>query len=143
MKLDEKDHQILKLLRDNSRASIRDIAKATGIRPSTVHVRLQKLVTDGVIEKFTLKLNNKALGEDFIVFMLILGKPTKYVGATLLENMIIKEAFGVTGEYDLLLKLKFKDVQQFNDYVIKFRSENPDIQKTLTMVVTAVLKEGV
>lgn len=73
--------------------------------------------------------------------MLVLGEPTKYVGDTLLSHPNIKEVFGVTGEYDLLFKLKFKDVVAFNDFVINFRKENKGIQKTLTMVCTATLKE--
>ena len=68
MELDLKDHQIIGLLKADSRLSVRDIAKATGIRPSTVHERIKKLVKKGIIERFTLKLNNKAIGENFIVF---------------------------------------------------------------------------
>ncbi len=143
MKLDEKDHTIIALLRGNSRLSVRDIGKKTGIRPSTVHERIRKLVNSGVIERFTLKLNNKAVGENFIVFMLVAGKPTEYVGETLLGHRNIKEVFGITGEYDMIFKLKFKDVEEFNDFVINFRKLNRNVQKTLTMVVTATLKEEI
>ena len=111
------------------------------MRPSTVHERIRRLRASGIIERFTLKLNNDAVGEGFIVFMLVLGSPTTYVGETLLSNSNIKEVFGITGEYDLLFKLKFKDVSAFNDFVINFRKENKHIQKTLTMVCTATLKE--
>lgn len=141
MNLDEKDHAVISLLKGNSRLSVRDIAKRTGIRPSTVHDRIRKLVKDGVIEKFTLKLNNKAVGENFIVFMLVSGKPTEYVGEALLRHKNIKEVFGITGEYDMVFKLKFRDVEEFNDFVINFRKMNKNVQKTLTMVATATLKE--
>ena len=141
MKLDDRDHQIIAELRQNARQSIRDIAKKTNIRPSTVHERIRRMVESGVIEKFTLKLSNKAIGENFIVFMLIAGKPTEYVGEGLLGNACIKEAFGITGEYDIHFKLKFPDVEAFNDYVLGFRKRNPSVAKTLTMVVTANLKE--
>ncbi|MBI4150180.1 Lrp/AsnC family transcriptional regulator, partial [Candidatus Woesearchaeota archaeon] len=97
MKLDDTDHRIIAALRKNSRQSIRDLAKALALRPSTVHERIRKLRAEGVIEKFTIKLNNAAIGEGFIVFMLVLGKPTQYVGKTLLDQPNIKEVFGVTG----------------------------------------------
>ena len=119
MELDGKDHKIIEILRENARLSIRDIAKKTSIRPSTVHQRIQKLVKEGVIEKFTLKLNNKAFGEGFIAFLLITTK--KNLPAVFFENKYIKEVFGVTGEYDLILKLKFKDVEEFNNYIINLR----------------------
>ncbi len=139
MKLDGKDHKIIALLRENSRFSIRQIAKKSNIRPSTVHQRIQKLVKENVIEKFTLKLNNKAFGEGFIAFLLMTTK--KDLPNLFFTNKHIKEVFGVTGEYDLIVKLKFKDVEEFNDYIIKLRKSA--IEKTLTMVVTTTIKEEI
>ncbi len=138
LKIDEKDHKILNILRDNSRLSIREISKKTKIRPSTIHIRLQKLIKNNIIDKFTLKLNNKAIGENFIVFMLI--SAGKHIDKKAFSNKCIKEVFGITGEYDLIMKLKFKDVEEFNDFVIKFREQN-QLTKTLTMVATINIKE--
>ncbi|MBW2980928.1 Lrp/AsnC family transcriptional regulator [Candidatus Woesearchaeota archaeon] len=140
MVLDKKDLAIIDILKTDARLSIRDIAKKTSIRPSTVHQRITKLKKDGVIEKFTVKLNNSAVGENFIVLMLIKTKPSTLLDGKIIHNKHVKEIFGVTGEYDLLLKLKFKDVEEFNDFVIKFRKEQ-QVETTLTMVATANIKE--
>ena len=141
MKLDEKDEKIISILKENSRHSVRNIAKKTGIRPSTVHQRIQKLIKNNVVEKFTIKLNNKLIGENFIAFMLIKGTTSDYISSKFLTNKNVKEVFGVTGEYDVLVKLKFGDVEEFNDFIIKFRKEMKSIQSTLTMVATANIKE--
>ena len=141
MKLDEKDHAIIGILKENSRSSIRDIAKQSNLRPSTVHERIKRLKQNKIIEKFTLKLNTKAIGENFVVFMLVLGKPTEYIGEDLIKQKCVKEVFGITGEYDLFFKLKFKDVEEFNDFILNFRKSNKNVSKTLTMVATANLKE--
>ena len=138
LKLDNKDWKILELLQKNSRFSIRNIAKKTQIRPSTVHQRIQKLVKNNVIEKFTLKLNNDAVGQNFIVFMFITTKQD--LPDTFFQNSLRKEAFGVTGEYDLLLKFKFKDITEFNNYIISLR-KNKLITKTVTHIVTVNKKE--
>ena len=140
MKLDDKDLAIISLMKDNSRLSIRDIAKKTGIRPSTVHQRITNLKKGGAIEKFTLKLNNKIMNENFIVFMLIKMKPTAKLSSKITSDKHVKEIFGMTGEYDMLLKLKFKDIDEFNDFVIDFR-KNQEVVTTLTTVVTANIKE--
>jgi len=134
---------IINILKQNSRLAIRDIAKKTGIRPSTVHERIKKLVKEGIIEKFTLKLSNKAVGQDFIVFMLIKGGTTEYINDKIINNDCIKEIFGVTGEYDLLLKLKFGNVEEFNKFLIKFRKEQKGLRQTYTMVTTANVKEEI
>jgi DNA-binding Lrp family transcriptional regulator len=138
MEIDQKDHKIISVLKENSRLPIRDIAKKTQLRPSTVHLRIQKLVEEKVIEKFTLKLNNKAIGQDFIVFMFI--STSEDLPDTFFKNQHITESFGITGEYDLLVKLKFRDISQFNDYIIALR-KNKTITKTITHVVTVNLKE--
>jgi len=138
--LDKKDIKIINALKQNSRESIRDIAKKTGLRPSTVHQRIQKLVKNEVIEKFTLKLDNKAVEENFIVFVLI--KTEKDIENRVFNNKHIKEVFGVTGEYDIILKLKFKDVEEFNNFIIKFRKDQ-GLRETMSMVATTTVKEDV
>jgi len=138
--LDAKDSKIVNELKQDSRSAIRDIAKKTGIRPSTVHQRITKLKREGVIERFTVKLNNEAVGESFIVMMLV--STTEDLPQSFFNDSHVKECFGITGEYDLLLKLKFGDINDFNDYVIKLRKNKP-ITKTITMVSTITLKEEI
>jgi len=141
MELDSKDLKIVSILKNNAREPIKTISKKTGIRPSTVHQRIQKLIKGGVIEKFTIKLNNKAIDENFIAFLLIKGTTSDYINNKFLNTKNVKEVFGVTGEYDVLVKLKFKDVEEFNDFIINFRKEMRGIQATMTMVATANIKE--
>lgn len=136
--INSKDQQILAELRKNSRSTVREIAKVTGIRPSTVHQRIRRLVDDKVIERFTIKLDNRAAEENFVVFMLV--KTDKDIDDRIFANPHIKEVFGITGEYDILLKLKFRDIEEFNDFIIGFRKLNK-IANTVTMVATINIKE--
>ena len=141
MELDHKDLKIIEILKNNAREPIKDITKKTAIRPSTVHQRIQRLIKNKVIEKFTIRLNNKSVGENFIAFMLIKGTTSDYIHSKFLNTKNVKEVFGVTGEYDVLVKLKFKDVEEFNGFIINFRKEMKGLQSTLTMVATANIKE--
>lgn len=138
--MDDKDQKIIEILKKDSRLSIRNIAKKTKLRPSTVHQRIQKLVKNNVIEKFTVKLNNEAVEESFIAFLLII--TSEDLPASFFNDSHIKDAFGITGEFDLVLKLKFRDITEFNNYLINLR-KNKTIQKTLTMVATTNLKEEI
>src|SRR3989338_5948981 len=71
MGMDYKDLRIIEILKGNSREPVKLIAKKTGMRPSTVHQRIQKLIKSRAIDKFTIKLDNKAVGENFIAFILV------------------------------------------------------------------------
>lgn len=135
-----KDSKIIEELRKNSRLSIREIARKTLLKPSTVHQRIKKLVDEKTIERFTLKLNNKAAEENLIVFILV--KADKELDNRIFLDPHIREVFGITGEYDLLMKLKFRDIEEFNSYLIEFRKANR-LAKTVTMVATLNLKEEI
>ena len=137
----EKDKKIIAALKENARASIKDLSQKTKIRPSTIHDRINKLIQDKTIKRFTVQLENSSVDEAFIVFLLM--STEKDLPATFFNNPHIKEVFGITGEYDLMIKLKFKNVAEFNDFILDFRKGKKEIQSTLTMVVTASLKEEI
>ena len=140
--LDDKDLKIIEYLKNDARISVRDLGKKTRIRPSTVHQRIKRLINEGVIQSFTIKLDKEKLGENLTVFMLISGSLDKYFDDRFMKSKHIIEIHGITGEYDLLLKLRFKDMKQFNKFVIDFRERySRSISKTITMVQTAALKE--
>ncbi|UCH89921.1 MAG: Lrp/AsnC family transcriptional regulator [Thermoplasmata archaeon] len=140
--LDSKDNAILQILIKDSRTSIRTIAKETGIRPSTVHQRIKKLVTLGAIKQFTVKLDDEIVGEPLTVFILIAGAPGKYLDEKLFKLPAVKEVHGITGEYDIIMKCKFKDLNEFHKFLIEFRDKyGKSISKTITMVETMKLKE--
>ena len=138
MQGDKKDQQIIGLLQENARLSIREIAKKLKLRPSTVHVRLTKLKEKKIIEKYTVKLNNEAVSESFIVFILIATE--QIIPNSAFHHKNIKEVFGITGEYDLLMKCKFKDIIEFNEFLLEFRKKY-GLKKTLTQIATINLKE--
>ena len=58
------------------------------------------------------------------------------------KNKAVKEAFGITGEYDICLKCKFKDINEFNNFIMDLRNKR-NLRRTLTMVSTVVIKEEI
>ncbi len=61
MKLDEIDVLILQELQKDSRLSIRELSKRINLSPPSVTERVRRLEDDGVIEKYTIKINKKNL----------------------------------------------------------------------------------
>jgi DNA-binding Lrp family transcriptional regulator len=100
------------------------------------------MISEGIIQGFRVKLDPEKLGENLTVFMLVAGSMDRYIDDRFVKNEHIEEVHGITGEYDLLLKLRFRDMKQFNRFVIDFREKySRTISKTITMVQTIGLKE--
>ena len=68
---DEKDHQILDILKDHADYTTRQIAKKTLLPITTIHNRIKKLKAEGIIKKFTVKLNYEKLDQNFRAYVLI------------------------------------------------------------------------
>ncbi|MBD3203699.1 winged helix-turn-helix transcriptional regulator [Candidatus Woesearchaeota archaeon] len=135
--IDKKDQKILNVLKKNSRQTIKEISKKTKIRPSTVHLRINKLVENKVIEKFTVKTNDEILKENFVVYILV--NTEKEIPDSVFKNEKIKEVYGITGEYDLTMKCKFSGINEFNKFILDFR-KIPQVKNTVTMIGTVKIK---
>jgi len=55
VKLDDKDWQILEILKDNAKLTSHKISKKTAIPITTVHNRIKKLEMNGIIKKYAPK----------------------------------------------------------------------------------------
>jgi Lrp/AsnC family transcriptional regulator for asnA, asnC and gidA len=66
MLLDNVNLQILDILAKNSLTPFVEIAKKIGVSDATVHVRVKRLIIEGIINKFTLSLDNNLLGYDHL-----------------------------------------------------------------------------
>ncbi|CAD5244403.1 TRASH domain-containing protein [Thermococcus camini] len=71
MRLDELDLKLIYLLMDNSRLSISELAERLGVSRPTVKSRLEKLEREGIIEKYTVKLNPQLFRAHNVVALIV------------------------------------------------------------------------
>ena len=138
--IDKSDKKIISELKKNSRATLKELSLKTKLRPSTIHSRIQDLIKDNTIEKFTIKTDDKKTGEDFIVFILI--NSNKKIPDSFFRKNEIKDVFGITGSYDIIMKCKFSNISIFNEFILELRNLD-EIQNTLTMISTIKIKEEI
>ncbi|MBD5297622.1 MAG: AsnC family transcriptional regulator [Bacteroides sp.] len=105
---DELDRKILKLLINNARKPYLEIARECNVSGASIHQRIQKLTSLGLIEGFETQINPAALGYDTCAYVgFVLSDPlrTEEVVAALRNVPEIVEVHYTTGKYDLLAKL--------------------------------------
>ena len=67
--MDEIDDAILRELQKDGRKSMAELGSMLGIAPSTVFKRIEKLKKAGIIERFTIVINQKCFENTLIAFL--------------------------------------------------------------------------
>lgn len=117
--LDEIDRNILRILQDDARTSYREIQDKLGISIGTIHNRISKLKKNGVIEGYTLRLNNEKLGYKltFLIRINCDGKFTEAILDDLKEIPEVCSIFHTTGEQSAALICRFRESEDVHSFI--------------------------
>ena len=137
VKLDGIDKQILKMLMENSRRPILEIAKNIGISGAAIHQRLRKLEKQNLIIGSSIKVNTKILGYTTMAFIgIFLDRATnnKTVVNQLKEIKEILECHYTTGDWSVLAKLICKDNEDLMQILTKKIQTIKGVARTETYI---------
>jgi len=131
LKLDEVDRKIIEHLRENARTTFVDIGKALGVSDATVYNRVKHLVEIGVIKRFTIEVDEAAMGPFAHGFILVNVKPgsVKEVSRQLCEIERVSEIHEVHRSEDLIVKVGAKSLGRLRSVILKVRGI-PDVVET-------------
>ena len=137
IKLDGIDKKILKMLMENSRRPILEIAKNIGISGAAIHQRLRKLEKNNLIIGSSIKVNTKILGYTTMAFIgIFLDRATnnKTVVNQLREIKEILECHYTTGDRSILAKLICKDNEDLMEILTKKIQTIKGVARTETYI---------
>ena len=141
--VDNVNLQIMNILGKDSTTPFVKIAKQIGISDATVHVRVKKLRDERRINKFTISLNNNILGYDHLAFVGINIRPG--VADQVIEGLSnldeVLEVHELHNKFDLLLKIRAKDLNHMRDIIENKIRVLPNILETELMTVLKTNKE--
>lgn len=141
--LDDINLRIIDMLMQDASRPFVDIAKELGISDATVHMRVRRLVAAGIIRRFTIATDNKLLGYDHLAFMGINMKEgaADEVTAQLSQYDEILEIHEIHGRFDLLLKVRARNLEEMRDIVVNKIRRLPQITDAELMTVLKTIKE--
>lgn len=106
--MDKIDLNILKCLKENSRQTASMISQTINLSVSAVIERIRKMEQKGMIQRYTVILDEKQLGNDLTVFISIRLEHPKYGEAFAKEIALhpnVAECYYIAGDVDYLLKV--------------------------------------
>lgn len=112
--MDDLDHQLIALLRQNARQNVADLAHRLKVSRGTVTNRIRKLEDEQIIVGYTVRLKPEAEPERIRAWMgvLVEGNQTRRVIASLLGEPGVSALHDTNGRWDLLAEL---EVRSMND----------------------------
>jgi len=131
--MDELDRRILGILRRDSRTPYTEIADQVGTSEGTVRNRVERLVDEGIIERFTVATrtgNVKAMIEVSVA----VDVDTTDVSARMAEWNEVDFVWQVSGEADIVMVVDAADTQAVNELITKARDLS-EVQNTKTRLI--------
>ncbi|OSI16334.1 winged helix-turn-helix transcriptional regulator [Neisseria dumasiana] len=146
--LDKTDRKILKILQQNARIPMTELAEKVGLSTTPVTERVRRLERENIITGYHAHLNPHALGQSLLVFVEI---KLRSKSGNIFEDfrrevsMIpqILECHLVSGEYDYLIKVRLPDMSAYRDMLGNILLQLPAAAESRSYVVMEEVKEDV
>jgi Lrp/AsnC family leucine-responsive transcriptional regulator len=121
--LDNIDKHLINLLQNNSKQTTKQFSLQLNLSVTAIYERIKKLENQKVIKKYVAIINRNKIEKSFLVFchVKLIQHSKEYV--TTFEREILKltevsECFHVSGDYDYILKIYVKDMEEYRDFMV-------------------------
>jgi Lrp/AsnC family leucine-responsive transcriptional regulator len=141
--LDETDLKILKTLQKNAKLTTKELATAVNLTPTPVFERQKRLERRGYIKKYVAVLDPEKLNQGLLVFCKVKLKLINHEIADAFTRRIMRipevtECYNTSGAYDYLLKVRARDMKQYQEFVLNKLGE---IEELASIESTFVMSE--
>ncbi len=142
--LDEKDYSIIGVLQEHGDYTTRQIAKKTLLPVTTIHNRIKKLKKEKIIKRFTIELDHQKIGKTFYAIILVsvdyqslreLKKDQHQLAREIKMLPDVEKVDVVTGGTDIVVRVRVRDVQDYDQFLLKKFQSIPGVDKTQSLVV--------
>ena len=130
------DQDLLKLLQENSRRTVSDIAKKMGLSRATVQHKMERLERTGVIQGYTIKINPILERQNVSAYVMIsvVAKKNSSIVRQLFKIPQMEMLCTISGQYDMIAKITESTTQTL-DQILDQIANLDGVEKTLSHIV--------
>ncbi len=123
MLLDTTDKKLLYFIQSDTKKTTKELSAKLNLSVTAVYERIKKLEREGIINSYVALLNRKKINKSFVVFCHIKLMQHSKDFLTHFEKEVIKldevlECFHVSGDYDYILKICVKDMEEYREFMV-------------------------
>jgi Lrp/AsnC family leucine-responsive transcriptional regulator len=117
--LDNLDSKIIEVLRNDGRASYRNLATQVGISNVAVRDRINKLIKEGYIKGFFALVDSKMIGKSVSVLFEIISNPNEitYVASELMKCEEVTRIYEKAGSSELIVHALFDELKEMQEFL--------------------------
>lgn len=144
---DAKDLEILRLLEQDAKLSVREIASKIHLSPTPTHERIKRLEQAGIIKEYVAVLDRKKIDKGLLVLCMVALRvhnkqsAGKFI-AEVAQLPAVIEFHNISGDFDFVLKIVAADMDDFHDFFVNRLSEIAGIGQTKSIFVMNTIKES-
>lgn len=143
---DTKDLAILRLLEQNARLTVKEIAEAINLSTTPVHERIKRLETAGIIKAYITLLDPEKVQKGLKVICYVsLKHHSKEAGgrfiASIMDMPEVVECYNISGEFDFMLKIVAENMNAYYDFHVHKLGETENVGNIQSVFVMGVIKE--
>jgi Lrp/AsnC family transcriptional regulator, leucine-responsive regulatory protein len=144
--MDRLDRKLLNLLQQDASRTNADIADEVGLSPSSCLRRVRRLRATGIVDRIVAILNPAKTERMLKALLTVELKQHGEQHMRRFLDLAIKEeavaqAYAVTGEIDIVLLLRFKDMEEFDALCDRLFRDKTHVARFFTMMVIRTAKD--
>lgn len=142
VQLDDTDAALLRLLIEDARMSQRQLAVKLGVSPPTVAERMSRLERSGVVRGYSAQIDWDVLGVSQIVYLSVSAGVDSDIAQVMTDLWKLPEIEAVTlvtGEQDLLVRLRVKDYTHLKRLLMESIWSVEGLQGTTTQLAVGAM----
>ncbi|MGV3657317.1 MAG: Lrp/AsnC family transcriptional regulator [Chitinophagaceae bacterium] len=144
--LDDKDLSILRLLQQNARITVKEIADTIHLSTTPVHERIKRMEESGVIKQYATLVDHTKIKKNLMAICYVsLKEHNKKAGLKFIEaingmNEVI-ECYNISGEFDFMLKVVVESMDAYYDFHVNKLSQVENMGHLQSIFVMGIIKQ--
>ena len=143
---DEKDLQILRLLQQNARMTVKEIGEQVHLSTTPVHERIKRMETTGIIKQYAALLDHTKVNKALMVICYVsLKEHNKNAGVKFIETINrlseVVECYSISGEFDFMLKVMAGNMDDYYNFHVNKLSQLENMGHVQSVFVMGIIKQ--
>lgn len=142
--MDKTDLKILDILKENGRATASEISRQVALSVPAAAERNRKMERAGIIEGYSVKVNDSAMGYSLLAFIFVTIDSTENIEGfrkKIVQKKNVMECHHIVGQSDYLLKVRVADTEELEHFISNELKGIKGVSSSNTIISLSTLKE--